>query len=636
MNLGAVARRIELAGPAVENTLGLILAALEMPAGGRALDIGGAAYQGKESTRFLLDHFDQVHVLRPSGRDLRVFEREFRRVLLIDRLPEPGTPPYQLVAMLPNAANLLADLRDLVERRDHLIAPGGFVVAHGILPERLDDSSYLQPPAGVAQEFADSFAFAEGAATRLPEYLSGYRFIGYVARKTATRSYLAWYVLQKLAKSAARTPGAIEQQSACASLGGARKRVLMLVLNEVAHDSRVLKCARFVKDRGDDITVFGVSKDRAQTRPFATRIDGVAVTLFPHPRFLLRTAKIPSYNWYVTLQHLIATVWAHVEKLDPHIIHTHDFNMLKIGQEFVLRLRRNGRPVYWIHDFHEYVAGLTSIDDEIRRLGLRHQDEAIWMPDARLTVSPHLSRALAHDYGLRRGPTVLLNTNSLRHFDPNFRPTIREALGLSNEVPLAVYSGGVSRPRGVHTLVEALPLVSDLHVALLTNNADAYVDSLKAAAAAAGTGERLHLVPYVAPQDVPSFLRDATIGVHPMVHFPNAEVALPNKLFDYCLARLPVIVSDCRAMAEFVSEWGIGEVFRAESREDLAAALGRVIAERGRYVERITATEGFLSRFSWEAQCGVLEAIYCEAWAAITRDAPVLAGITPAARTAPP
>ncbi len=389
--------------------------------------------------------------------------------------------------------------------------------------------------------------------------------------------------------------------------------VIMIVLNDVEHDNRVIKCAQLLEDIGYPVTIFGLSNDRTLEKPVLKSIAGLNVRLFPNPRFVISNAPVRAFNWEATISLLIAAMWTHFEEAKPAILHTHDFNALKIGQALALRARRNGQPVYWVHDFHEYVAGLTTIDDDIRRAGLVHQDDAIHLPDQLITVSPQLSDALQRDYGLRRGPSVILNSNSLRSFNPDHGDTIRKRTGMDSSIPLAVYTGGVSQPRGVHTLVETLGLIPEMHVALITNNTGAYVDSLKAIADAHMAPQRLHFMPYVLPGEVPSFVQDATVGVHPMVHFQNAEVALPNKLFDYCLARVPSVVSDCKAMSEFVREWGFGEVFRAEDAGDLAAALRKIFATRDQYTAPLQGESHFLNLVAWEAQCERLEALYAKA-----------------------
>ncbi len=407
--------------------------------------------------------------------------------------------------------------------------------------------------------------------------------------------------------------------------------VLMIVLNDVEHDNRVLKCAKQLRSLGHPLTIFGVSSDRGVDQPAPKMIDGVLAILFPNPRFQIRNAPSRALNWEAHIAMLAAAMSGQFDQNAPAILHTHDFNTLKIGRELLFRAREQGRHIYWVHDLHEYVAGLTSIDDEIRKRGVQHQDECIRIPDQLITVSPHLADAIRRDYRLRIGPAVILNSNGSDSYNPHYPETIRKKLGLSDQVPLAVYTGGVAPPRGVHTLVETLPLIPEMHVALVTNNSGDYVNSLKYFAERNGCASRLHITPYVPPDEVPSFIQDATVGVHPMVHFENAEVALPNKLFDYCIARVPCVVSDCKAMGDFVRDWGIGEVFCAEDVEDLARALRTVFTKRIAYTARLDSESSFVKAVAWESQCQRLAELYERARSEIRRglEQDNWAGLTP-------
>jgi glycogen synthase len=74
-------------------------------------------------------------------------------------------------------------------------------------------------------------------------------------------------------------------------------------------------------------------------------------------------------------------------------------------------------------------------------------------------------------------------------------------------------------------------------------------------------------------------------------------------------ARLPLVVSDVRAMADFVTELGIGEVYVADDPESLAAAAGKVLADRERYAKALDDPE-LLQRYSWEQQEATLRTVY--------------------------
>jgi len=122
--------------------------------------------------------------------------------------------------------------------------------------------------------------------------------------------------------------------------------------------------------------------------------------------------------------------------------------------------------------------------------------------------------------------------------------------------------------------------------------------------------ERLHILPYVPADQVVSFLSGADAGVIPIRHFPNHEIALITKFFEYSHARLPIVVSDVKTMAATVRETGQGEVFRAEDPADFARAAALVLADPGRYRAAYDGPDSPLPSWTWEAQAATLDALY--------------------------
>jgi glycosyltransferase involved in cell wall biosynthesis len=135
-----------------------------------------------------------------------------------------------------------------------------------------------------------------------------------------------------------------------------------------------------------------------------------------------------------------------------------------------------------------------------------------------------------------------------------------------------------------------------------------YVQSLVARAAELGVAERVHVLPYVPHHQVVRFLAGADLGVIPIHHWPNHEIALITKYFEYSHARLPLVVSDVKTMAGVTRSTGQGEVFRAEDTEDYARAVKTVLADPGGY--RAVYDPGMLSAWTWEAQAEVLHGVY--------------------------
>jgi glycosyltransferase involved in cell wall biosynthesis len=304
-----------------------------------------------------------------------------------------------------------------------------------------------------------------------------------------------------------------------------------------------------------------------------------------------------------------------VDELRPDIIHANDFRMLGVGARAVIRGKDDGRRIRLVWDAHEYLPGVEPWQDNMRwRPGnVAHEREFAPFSDAVITVSESLAELLQRDHKLPRLPEVVLNApdvDSLRPATAEPSPSIRKRCGLGPDVPLLVYSGLAAHKRGINVMIEALPKLPDVHVALVVGKINApYVLGLIERAKALDCADRLHVFGYVPHDQVVSFLASANVGVIPIRHFPNHEIALITKFFEYSHARLPIVVSDVRTMAETVRKTGQGEVFRVDDVEDYVRAVRAVLADE-KHFRAAYDTPGLLDEWTWRAQAAKLNAVY--------------------------
>ncbi|HZD98587.1 MAG TPA: glycosyltransferase, partial [Micromonosporaceae bacterium] len=187
----------------------------------------------------------------------------------------------------------------------------------------------------------------------------------------------------------------------------------------------------------------------------------------------------------------------------------------------------------------------------------------------------------------------------------------RRQCGIDADQPLLVYAGSASVQRGPETVVRALPRLPGVHVALVVADPSAaYPRQLSAAASRLGAGDRLHVLPYVPYDEVVAFLSAADVGVIPIHHWPNHELALITKFFEYSHARLPIVVSDVKTMAETVRATGQGEVFPARDVAGFVRAVESVLADPRRYRAAYDKPDSPLSTWTWRAQAETLDSIY--------------------------
>lgn len=393
-----------------------------------------------------------------------------------------------------------------------------------------------------------------------------------------------------------------------------RQHIVSIVANSVEGDSRVIKTARAALNAGHDATIIGIAADAAADELI---VEGVRVVRIPAfaaylKRYGLWTRGPHRRDIGLLVGGYARDILPRIISLMPDVIHSHDMNGLKLGALSRRVMQSSGHSVGWVHDLHELVHGLTGdLADAYLNTLLDWERTYLHTADHLLAVSEPLAAQVADRYHLPTVPTVVHNTPYAGDFSDT-GPDVRSAAGLAEGVPLVVFIGRATRLRGCETIVRAIARIPDVHLAFVSGGT--HVESMAALANTLGMSDRFHVHPYVASDRVTSFIRTADLGIHGLVHYPNAEVALPNKLFEYLHAGLPVVVSDVASMGGFVEEHGVGEIFIAEDVDGCAAAIRRVLGDRRRYRDRIGAD--LLRLYSWERQEEKLQAIYRDLLAA--------------------
>ena len=375
-------------------------------------------------------------------------------------------------------------------------------------------------------------------------------------------------------------------------------RVTMLVRNGMEHDARVEKEARTLAGAGHAVTVVA---EAAPGLPLREERDGYGIVRVPRPATRIIGLRYLAHRRGV-LQALLATA--------PDVLHAHDADALEpVG----VAARRLGVP--YVYDSHElflkqkrrgrgrvYWAGFLALYWWVER---RHVRGAA----GRLTVSRPIADYLGRRYG-RRFELV-----------PNYpevqaRPTRREIRSLPGaerigaEAPIVLRLGGLTPGRGVEQLVDAMALVEGAHLVLLGLGSIA-PDLLKRAADV-GVADRVHVLAPVPESQVIDYAASAQVGVSPAIPSSlNDAYSLPNKLFQYMAAGIPLIASDFPHLREIVREPGAGLLVDMRDPRAIAEAIASVLhdpaaaSEMGANGRRAVETQ-----FSWGRSAERLLAIY--------------------------
>ncbi|WP_420454407.1 glycosyltransferase [Rubrivirga sp.] len=215
--------------------------------------------------------------------------------------------------------------------------------------------------------------------------------------------------------------------------------------------------------------------------------------------------------------------------------------------------------------------------------------------DAVLTVGDAIADRLADRAGIAR-PTVLYNAPERAG-----RVGARGALGRELSLPddgrvVVLYQGLFRHGRGLPALVEATRRVDGVRLVLIGEGALA--DDLDAARET--LGDRLVVHPFVPPDRLATLTPGADLGaclIEPLTE--SLRLSLPNKLFEYLAAGVPVLASPLPEIRAVVDR-GVGVLADPSDSESVADALRRAL-DPDRRARWASAAPDALAPYTWNA-----------------------------------
>ncbi len=374
--------------------------------------------------------------------------------------------------------------------------------------------------------------------------------------------------------------------------------VVMLVRNPYTHDSRVEKEARTLLGDGYRVTVVA---DAAAGLPSREHRNGTAVI-----RVRRRATAVPGLRYLAHELRLISVLL----RLQPDVLHAHDSNALV---PVALAARRAGVP--FVYDAHDLWLGRPRRDRSPLYFALSQVTyrliERAFVPRAAavITVSRPIADHLARRYGLDR---VELVHNYPDHLPVAARDLRDRSDGseIAADRRLVLYLGALMGGRGLEELVDAAPDFDGADLVLLGSGP--LEPELARRIGVAGTGERVHLLAPVPPDQVVDYAASADVGVSPIVpSCLNYRYSLPNKLFQYMAAGVPVVASDFPQVREVVRDSGCGLVVGTSRPADIAAAVNRILSDPGRALAMGQRGRAAVEeRYNWSNAADVLLSVY--------------------------
>jgi glycosyltransferase involved in cell wall biosynthesis len=289
-----------------------------------------------------------------------------------------------------------------------------------------------------------------------------------------------------------------------------------------------------------------------------------------------------------------------VLRLRPDLVHCNDYNTMWIG--IAARILTGSRVIY---DSHELWPD-RNLRPEPRwwlvlceRLFVRAAHQVI-------TASPGYSQEMARRYGIAEPPAIC-NVPELTGAERAALPSPARERSPRRE---AVHVGGLMKNRGLEQAIRAITAVPGGRLRLVGPGPPAFRAELEQLVDDVGARAQVEFVPPVPSSEVVSTLSSSDVGlclIQPICL--SYRLTMPNKLFEYVLAGLPVLGSDFPVIGEFIRTGGAGRVVDPEDVEAIARALDEMFDPATNAALR-EATARAAGTIHWEDERDKLVRVY--------------------------
>lgn len=286
-------------------------------------------------------------------------------------------------------------------------------------------------------------------------------------------------------------------------------------------------------------------------------------------------------------------------RLRPSVVNCHSLPVLPIG--VLVKALTRARLVY---DAHELETETMGSSPRRRRAGRLIEGWCMRFVDLLVVVSPGIEAWYRAHYDIDAAVTVL-NAPKLR--TAHRTSLLSDNLQLRKGEKVVLYQGVLAQGRGIEALIAASEALESAGYALVLMGYGAMLDEYTRQS----RDLPFHIHPPVRPAELLNYTASADIGLCLIEDSClSYRLSLPNKLFEYALAGIPVVASDLPEIRAVVEDARVGACIPDWSVEAVVETVRRVDAMRGSDLD--ARLDAVARLFCWEVQEVKLVAAYRE------------------------
>ncbi|MBR0938036.1 glycosyltransferase [Bradyrhizobium jicamae] len=299
----------------------------------------------------------------------------------------------------------------------------------------------------------------------------------------------------------------------------------------------------------------------------------------------------------------------------PFAFHAHDLNTA-----YVALAAANVTEAHLIVDFHEWFSENVHWDlkrkeyvpypddwkTRLKKLEARCLREA----SATITVCDSIADTMVAELGGKR-PLVVRNIPNILRNPTKDYPPLKEQLKIDPSTFVLLWQGGTGPTRLIEPIIESLAHAPGCVFVIRGPSLDLFGPGYLELARNIGVENRIILAPPVPSKDVVAAARGADAGIWTLPALcRNFTFALPNKIFEYLAADLPVLVADYAEAKSLVLENRVGLTFDPYDPLSIADSIKQLMQDQKMRATFSANTKEALARLDAKSEWKKLVSLY--------------------------
>jgi len=350
-------------------------------------------------------------------------------------------------------------------------------------------------------------------------------------------------------------------------------------IGDIQYDSRLSKCTRTLLEKGYRVSAV-IASEQSEKR------ESLGITLKTIRIPQARSGKLRFLSFY--LKALLPTLRAGAD-----CYFASDLYSLPLAY-FAAKLC-HARLVYDSRELYSSIAALRG-----RRVTQRFwsyiERKIIPRADVVFTVNDALAESISDHYSIPK-PVTLLNCPPKQTFQKTDR--LRRLLSLPTGPKILLYQGGLQGGRGIHIMLSAMKRIPNA-VLILMGNGNLKAEILEIIERA-NLQQKVFLLDAVPVHDLLEHTASADVGLCLIENYGESYYhSLPNKLFEYVAAGVPVVASNFPEIGRFVESNQVGLCINPENEDEIVAAIQRLVTDAELHKAFVVHCQETAGRYTWE------------------------------------